>query len=69
MGVEKIGNQGVALMLIAERTSDLAAAETAVLQIETAFSRLRDGRRELWAPYYEVQLTKAREIRDRLKGK
>ena len=31
-----LGNQGVALMLIADRTNDVVVAETAVRQIETA---------------------------------
>ena len=41
-----LGNQGVALMLIAERTDDLVVAETAVRQIETAYETLRSGGQE-----------------------
>ena len=37
------GNQGVALMLIADRANDAAMAETAVQQIETAYETERSG--------------------------
>ncbi len=40
------GNQGVALMLIADRTNDAALAETAVQQIETAYETERSGGQE-----------------------
>ena len=43
------GNQGVALMLIADRTNDAASAETAVAQIEAAYETLRSGGQEAWA--------------------
>ena len=38
-----LGNQGVAMMLIADRTNDRALAETAAQQIETADETLRSG--------------------------
>jgi hypothetical protein len=37
------GNEGVALLHLAERTKDAAMAETAVLQIATACETSRDG--------------------------
>jgi hypothetical protein len=63
------GNQGVAMMLIADRTNDGALAETAVQQVQAAYETLRDGGHEQWAAYYQEQLPKAQAIRDRLKGK
>ena len=61
-----LGNQGVALMLIADRTSDPVVGDAAVRQIETAYEMLRSGGQEQWSAYFEAQLTKARAIRDRL---
>ncbi len=65
---ESFGNQGVALMLIADRNNDAAGAETALLQIETAYETTRSGGEEQLSAYFEAQLPKARTIRDRLKG-
>ena len=62
------GNEGVALMLIADRNNDVVVAETAVQQIETAYETLRAGGHQQGSAYFEVQLAKARAIRDRLKG-
>jgi hypothetical protein len=64
---ESIGSQGVALILIADRTNDLVVAEIAVRQIETAFETLRSSGQEQWSAV-EAQLNDARAIRDRLKG-
>jgi hypothetical protein len=63
-----LGNQGVTLMLIADRSNDLVVGETAMRQIETAYETLRSGGQEQWVSYFEWQLAKARAIRDRLKG-
>jgi hypothetical protein len=62
------GNEGAALMLIADRNNDGAVAETAVQQIEAAYEVLRLAGQEQWSAYFAEQLTKARGIRDRLKG-
>ena len=62
------GNQGFAMMLIADRTNDLSLAEAAVTEIQTAYETLRDGGQQSWAAEFEGQLTKAKAIRDRLKG-
>jgi tetratricopeptide (TPR) repeat protein len=64
-----LGNEGVALMLIADRTNDIAGAEVALRQIETAYETLRSGGQKQWSAYFEAQLTNARAIRDRLKGR
>jgi tetratricopeptide (TPR) repeat protein len=64
-----VGGQGVALILIADRTNDAAVAETAVTQIETAYETLRSGGQELGAAFLQGQLSNARAIRDRLKGR
>ena len=64
-----LGNQGIAMMLIADRTNDRAMAETAAQQIETAHEIERSGGQQQWAAFYEAQLPEAQAIRDRLKGK
>ena len=60
------GNQGVVLMLLAERRDDLTKARSAVQQIEVAFVTMRDGGNAPAAAYYEAQLPKARALLDRL---
>jgi hypothetical protein len=62
------GNQGEALMHLAERTRDAAMAETAFRQIETASKTLRPGGYAAAADYFEARLAKARAIRDQLKA-
>ena len=42
---DSLGNQGVALVLIADRTNDVVVAETAVRQIETAYEMLTGAKR------------------------
>ena len=54
------GNQGVALMLLAERTGDARMAQTAGSQIDLALATMRDGAHAPIAAYYEAQLRKAR---------
>ena len=63
------GGQGVTLMLIADRTNDVVVAEAALQQIETAYDTARSADQAQMAAYFEVQLAKARAIRDRLKGR
>ena len=60
------GNQGVALMLLAERLGDATRAQSAVQQIEVAFVIMHDGGNAPAAAYYEEQLPKARALFDRL---
>ena len=60
------GNQGVALMLLAERRGDAEMAKQAVQQIEAAFTTLRDGGDAPSAAYYEAQLPKARALAQKL---
>ena len=62
------GNQGEALMHLAERTRDAAMAETVFRQIETASKTLRSGVYAAAAGYFEARLAKARAIRDQLKA-
>ena len=64
-----MGNRGVAMMQIADRTNDAAMAETAVAQIKSAHAMLRDGGHEAGAAEFQAQLPKAQAIRDRLKGR
>ena len=62
------GGQGVAMMLIADRTNNGAMAETAFHQIQTAVEMLWSTEHKQWAAYFNEQLTEAQAIRDRLKG-
>jgi len=63
------GNQGVALMLIADRNNDAAGAEAALQQIETAYEVLRSAGQKQWSAYFSEQLAEAKAIRDRLGGR
>ncbi len=60
------GNQGVALMLLAERRGDPDMAKLAVRQIEAAFTRSRDGGDAHSAAMFEAQLPKARALVEKL---
>ena len=62
------GNQGVVLLLLAQRRGDVAMAETALSQINTAFETMRDGGDARQAAYYEERLPIARAIIARLRG-
>ena len=50
------GNQGVAMMVIADRTNDAVVADAAVRQIEVACETTQKGGQEQWSAYYPVQL-------------
>jgi hypothetical protein len=63
------GNEGVALMLLAERRRDAAMAKTALSQINTAFETMRRGGHAPMAAYYEYQLPWARALVARLRGR
>ncbi len=56
------GNQGVAMMVIAERTNDAALAEAALGQIEEAYETTRSGGQEQWSAYFHAQLPRAQAI-------
>jgi hypothetical protein len=60
------GDQGVALMLLAERRGDAKMAKLAVQQIEAAFTTMRDGGNVHAAAEYEAQLVKARALVQKL---
>ena len=60
------GNQGVAFMLLAERTGDSQMAKNAVSQIDLALAAIREGGHAPLAEYYEAQLPKARSLVERL---
>jgi hypothetical protein len=62
------GNQGVALMFLADRTKDRMTAETALLQIEAAFETSRSAGHAPLAAYLADRIPEARRIRDALKG-
>jgi hypothetical protein len=62
------GNEGIALMLLADRHKDATMAETALSQINTAFETMRDGGDAPSAAFYEQQLPRARAIVARLRG-
>ena len=50
------GNQGVAMMRLAERTKDAAMAKAAVAQISAAYETLRAGGHAPAAAYFEARL-------------
>jgi hypothetical protein len=56
------GNQGVALILLAQRTRSAAMAKTAVMQIESARNTMPSAGHEPFAAYYEAQLGTARAL-------
>jgi tetratricopeptide (TPR) repeat protein len=60
------GNQGVALMLLAERRGDAEMAKLAVQQIEAAFTASRDGGDAHSAVMFEAQVPKARALAEML---
>jgi hypothetical protein len=62
------GNEGIALMFVAERRRDASMAETALSQINMAFETMRDGDDAPNAAYYERRLSRARAIIARLRG-
>jgi tetratricopeptide (TPR) repeat protein len=64
-----LGNQGVALMVLADRRKDVAMAKNALSQINTAFETMRRGGHAPNAAFYEQQLSKARAIVARLRGR
>ena len=65
---KSVGNEGIALMQLAERRKDITMAETALSQIATAFEALRDGGDEAVAEYFENRLPRARAAVTRLRG-
>jgi hypothetical protein len=56
------GNEGIALMLLAEQRRNAATAKTALGQINAAFETMRDGGNAPSAAYYERRLPRARAI-------
>jgi tetratricopeptide (TPR) repeat protein len=60
------GNQGVALMHLAERHADAALAKQAVDQIEAAYAAMREGGHGPRAAYYQGKLPEVRALFDRL---
>jgi hypothetical protein len=63
------GDEGTALMLLAERRRDAAMAKNALSRINTAFETMRDGGDALKAAFYEEKLHRARAIVARLGGR
>ncbi len=62
-----LGNQGIALVLLAERREDMRLAEMATGQLEEAYALFRDSGHVPYAANYEAELQKARALCDRLK--
>jgi len=58
-----LGNQGVAMIPLAERTKNATIAETACQQIEVALETMRSSGHASFAAYYESRLREARRIR------
>jgi hypothetical protein len=66
LGRTSTGNQGVAMMHLAERKKDPVMAATALQQIETALAVTHAGGHTPNAAYYEARLAEARALLDRL---
>jgi hypothetical protein len=64
-----LGNEGIALMFVAERRGDVSMAEMAASQITTALETMRDSGDPSDAAYYEKQLAKANTMVARLRGR
>lgn len=63
----RTGNQGVALMQLAEHSGNSDMARTALRQIDMAFIAIRDGDHgPLFAGYFKEQLPRARALVERL---
>jgi hypothetical protein len=60
------GNQGVAMVVLAERRGDAKMAKLAVQQIEAVFTTMRDAGNVPSAAYYEAQFPKARVLAQEL---
>jgi hypothetical protein len=60
------GNQGVALMMLAERRRDAEMAKLAIQQIEAAFTASRDGGDAPLAALFEAKLPNARALAQKL---
>jgi hypothetical protein len=63
------GNQGVAMILLADRKKDAAMSTAALGQIEAAFEAVRAGGHEPLAAYFEARLPGARAILARLEAR
>ena len=61
-----MGNQCVAMRLLAGRTGDLAIAKQALSQIEAAFDTFRQADHAQYASYFESELPEAKALVDRL---
>jgi hypothetical protein len=59
-------DQGIVLMLLADRLAEPTRARTATQQIEAALATMRDNGNVAAASYYEAQLLKARALSERL---
>jgi hypothetical protein len=64
-----LGNQGVALVVLAQRRGDVVDAKIAVIELTLAFKMMRNGRNALRAAYYETRLQEAQRVVDRLSAR
>ena len=62
------GRMGVAIVTTAEGTGELAVAEAALAEIETAHATMAAAGHGPFASYYEGQLPRARALVARLRG-
>jgi exonuclease VII small subunit len=63
------GDQGVAIMYLADRKMDVAMARVALGLIEAAFEAMRTGGHEPFAADFEARLPEARAILARLEAR
>ena len=64
-----LGEQAIAMVVLADLTNDGTMADTAVAQIQSVIETIRDGGQAEGVAIYTEQLRQAQAIRDRLKGK
>jgi hypothetical protein len=63
-----LGNEGVALLTLAERTGDPARARQALEQLTLAEATLRSGGHIPWADEFAEKIPEARALVERLSG-
>jgi hypothetical protein len=62
-----IGNQGIVMVSIADRRNDPGMADAGIVEISTAIDAMRDDGYKFFTAFYEVQLTKAKSVVNRMR--
>jgi hypothetical protein len=64
-----VGNQGVVLIVLAQRNKDIAMANTALQQIEAAIETVNAAGDTYAAAYFKARLLEAADVPQTLKGR